>query len=47
MRAFLRKLLWLTQRDRKEAELREELQFHLKEEAERRHADGLTEQEAR
>jgi macrolide transport system ATP-binding/permease protein len=33
---FFRKLKWLTQRRRKEAELREELQFHLEEEAERR-----------
>jgi macrolide transport system ATP-binding/permease protein len=32
---FFRKLKWLTQRGRKEAELREELQFHLEEEAER------------
>ncbi len=32
---FFRKLKWLTQRGRKEAELREDLQFHLEEEAER------------
>ena len=47
MSAFFRKLRWLTQRDRKEAELREELQFHLEEEAEERHAQGLAEDEAR
>ena len=33
---FIRKLAWLTQRRRKEAELREELEFHLEEEAEER-----------
>jgi macrolide transport system ATP-binding/permease protein len=47
MSAFFRKLRWLTQRDRKEAELREELQFHLEEEAQQRHAQGLAEDEAR
>ncbi len=47
MNAFFRKLRWLTQRDRKEAELREELQFHLEEEAQQRQAQGLTEEEAR
>ena len=47
MRAFLRKLRWLTQRDRKEAELRDELQFHLEEEAEERRALGLAEDQAR
>jgi len=47
MSAFFRKLRWLTQRDRKEAELREELQFHLEEEAQQRQAQGLAEEEAR
>src|SRR5580704_8710010 len=47
MSAFLRKLRWLTQRDRKEAELRQELQFHLEEEAEEGHARGLPDEEAR
>ena len=47
MRAFLRKLRWLTQSGRKEAELRDELQFHLEEEAEERRAEGLAEDEAR
>ncbi len=46
MSAFFRKLRWLTRRNRKEAELREELQFHLEEEAEERHARGLAEEEA-
>ena len=46
MNAFFRKLRWLTERSDKEAELREELRFHLEEEAEQRHADGLTEDEA-
>jgi predicted permease len=43
---FFRKLRWLTRRDTKEAELREELQFHLQEEAEGRKAEGLPEEEA-
>src|SRR5258707_3416440 len=47
MNSFFRKLRWLTRRSDKEAELREELQFHLKEEAEEREEDGLTEDEAR
>jgi len=47
MSAFFRKVRWLTQRDRKEAELREELQFHLEEEAEERQAQGLAEEDAR
>jgi putative ABC transport system permease protein len=47
MNSFFRKLSWLTRRADKEAELREELQFHLKEEAEEREKDGLTEDEAR
>jgi hypothetical protein len=33
MTTFFRKMSWLTQRRRKESELREELQFHLDEEA--------------
>ena len=40
MNSFFRKLRWLTQRSEKEAELREELQFHLEEEAEQRQEDG-------
>ena len=47
MSTFFRKLRWLTQRDRKEAELREELRFHLEEEAEERQRLGLAEDQAR
>jgi macrolide transport system ATP-binding/permease protein len=47
MSAFFRKLRWLTQRDRKETELRKEIQFHLEEEAAQRQAQGLTEEAAR
>ena len=46
MTGFFRKLLWVTQRDRKEAELREELQFHIEEEANQRQAEGLRDDEA-
>jgi len=41
MNQFLRKLRWIRQRPGKEAELREELQFHLEEETEARTAEGL------
>jgi putative ABC transport system permease protein len=47
MQAFLRKLGWIATRRRKEADLREELEFHLAEEAEERKAIGLTEDQAR
>jgi putative ABC transport system permease protein len=47
MNTFFRKLHWLTKRPGKEAELREELQFHLGEEVEQRQQDGLAEDEAR
>src|ERR1700688_614248 len=47
MNPFFRKLRWLTERRNKEAELREELQFHLEEETEARHAAGLAEEQAR
>ena len=47
MNSFFRKLLWLTQRRDKEAELREELRFHLEEDAEERQECGQTENEAR
>ena len=47
MNSFFRKLLWLTQRSGKQAELRQELQFHLEEEAEERQERGLAEDEAR
>jgi macrolide transport system ATP-binding/permease protein len=45
--SFFRKLRWLMQRRSKEAELREELRFHLEEDAEQRREDGLAEDEAR
>ncbi|MGH9761289.1 MAG: ABC transporter permease, partial [Blastocatellia bacterium] len=44
---FLRKLRWLMRRPEKEAELQEELQFHIDEEAEDRQAQGLDAEEAR
>ena len=47
MNAFLRKLGWLAHRRRKEAELREELEFHLSAETEERKAAGLSEVQAR
>jgi putative ABC transport system permease protein len=47
MNSFFRKLLWLKQRRDKQAELRQELQFHLEEEAEERQERGLAEDEAR
>src|SRR5918994_7332216 len=47
MTSFFRKFTWWMQRRRKEDELREELQFHLSNEADERRADGLTEDEAR
>src|SRR5438105_4194139 len=47
MSSFFRKLRWLVQRRNKEAELGEELEFHLEEEAEQRRVEGLAEDEAR
>ena len=47
MNYFFRKMRWLTQRSDKEAELRQELHFHLEQETEQRHDEGLTEAEAR
>ena len=46
MSSFFRKLNWLRRRPSKEDELREELQFHLDEEAEERQAQGLANEEA-
>ena len=46
MTSLFRKFTWWVQRRRKEDELREELQFHLGEEADERQADGLTEDQA-
>ena len=47
MNSFFRKLNWFLQRRRKEAELREELQFHLDEEAEERKERGSTSEQAK
>ncbi len=46
MTSLLRKVQWWLQRRRREAELREELQFHLAEEVDEGEADGLSEEEA-
>ena len=42
MNSFFRKLRWLIRRSGREAELREELQFHVDQETEQRQDDGLT-----
>src|SRR5262249_9889903 len=47
MTPFLRKLRWLARRRQREAELQEELQFHLDEDTDERAADGLPMDEAR
>ena len=47
MTSLFRKFTWWLQQRRKEAELREELQFHLAQEADERQADGLTKDQAR
>jgi len=47
MRSLFRKLTWWRERRRKEAELREELQFHLDEEAEERKERGLPADQAK
>lgn len=47
MNSFFRKLLWLWRRSSKDAELREELEFHLHEDAEDRQEHGVAEEEAR
>ena len=47
MRPLFRKLKWLAERRRHEAELRAELQFHLDEEVEQREAEGLANDDAR
>ena len=46
MRSFFRKFAWWTRRRRKEDELREELAFHLAEEASERQAGGLSADQA-
>src|SRR5258708_4053658 len=47
MRTLFTRLRWMTQRRRKEAELRAELDFHLEQESEAAMARGLAEDEAR
>ncbi|MGD0045598.1 MAG: ABC transporter permease [Bryobacteraceae bacterium] len=47
MTRILRKLRWVTRRGGKEAELQEELQFHLREEAREAEDAGLTAEQAR
>src|SRR6476659_10461561 len=47
MTSLFQKLRWWLHRRRREDELREELQFHLAEEAEQRRAEGLSEDAAR
>ena len=46
MTSLFRKFAWWLQRRRKEDDLREELQFHLEEEADEREADGLSRDQA-
>ena len=46
MKSFFRKLGWLTRRPSKEEELRDELQFHLNEEAEEHLEKGMAEEDA-
>ena len=46
MSAFFRKLSWLMRRRSREAELHEEIQFHLEEEARHLETQGLTQKEA-
>lgn len=47
MNSFFQKLRWLIRRPAREAQLRDELQFHLEAEAEEREANGLTRESAR
>ena len=46
MSSFFRKLGWLSRRNRKEDELRDELEFYLEEEAEEQRTKGLTDAQA-
>lgn len=46
MTAFVRRLTWWVRRRQREAELAEELQFHLAEEADERRSDGAPDEEA-
>ncbi|MBZ5491972.1 MAG: ABC transporter permease [Acidobacteriia bacterium] len=45
--SFVRKFIWLSQRRRKEAEIQEELQFHLEEEAAEREQEGIAPEQAK
>jgi macrolide transport system ATP-binding/permease protein len=45
--AFIRKFIWMLQRRRKEAEINEELQFHLEEEAAEREQEGIAPEQAK
>jgi macrolide transport system ATP-binding/permease protein len=45
--SFIRKFIWMLQRRRKEAEIHEELQFHLEEEAAEHEQEGIAPQQAR
>ena len=47
VRSLIRKFRWWRQRRRREDELREELEFHLAEDASDRQGDGLPEDQAR
>ena len=47
MTSLLQKVMWWVQRRRKEDELREELQFHLDQEADELHGYGLPEDQAK
>ncbi len=47
MHSLFRKLIWLTRRHRKEDDLRDELEFHLQEEADELRAQGLSHADAR
>ena len=47
MNSFFRKLTWLPRRRRKEADLEDELRFHLEEEIEERQARGFADTAAR
>ena len=45
--SIIRKLVWMLQRRRKEAEVHEELQFHLEEEAAEREQEGIGPEQAK
>ena len=45
--SFIRKFIWMLQRRRKEAEINEELQFHLEEEAAEREQGGIAPEQAK